>query len=118
MSISIISDLPPAIDDAKRGSLSAAWISKIVPDRASAREAAIRRAEATPDHERAAVLLAELPNHPLNVLAKEVADWLWREDWSMPKPSEKMMASWTLKGWLEREPWNPKGLSAFPPRSF
>jgi hypothetical protein len=126
---SILSETPPAkpttkdllalcdrVDVAKRkGSLSEksipsagtpagleAFLYKIVPDRG----AALRRAQNAPDSERAAALLSELPEHPLNKLADELALYIWQEDKSRPKPDAKQIASWTVKGWLEKRSYN------------
>jgi hypothetical protein len=80
-----------------------AFLAKMVGD---GREGAIRRAKAAPDSERAAALLTEYPEHPLNKLAAELARYIWQEDNSRPKPDAKQIASWTVKGWLEKRPYN------------
>jgi hypothetical protein len=66
----------------------------------------IRKAENTTPQQRAEVLVAELPDHPLQKLARERAEWLWREDLSNPKPDTDRMVHWTVSGWLARQPYN------------
>jgi hypothetical protein len=70
------------------------------------RENALRKARSASDAARVAALLSELPNHPLNLLAREVGDWLWREDKSYPKPAVTQTGTWKVHGWLKREPYN------------
>ncbi|HWY53011.1 MAG TPA: hypothetical protein VNZ03_01005 [Terriglobales bacterium] len=79
-----------------------AFLAKMVPNR----EAAIRRAQNAPDSERAAALLTEYPEHPLNKLAAELARYIWQEDKSSLKPDVEQMAIWKVQGWLEKRPYN------------
>lgn len=70
------------------------------------REGAICRAQTATEAERAGALLTELPEHPLNKLAAELALYIWQEDKSSPRPDAKQIALWTVQGWLEKRPYN------------
>jgi len=85
-----------------KGSLEEALARLAVEDRARA----IRNAENATPLEKAQTLICELPDHPLNKLARELAAYLWREDQSNPKPNIEQMVRWTVKGWLARQPYN------------
>jgi hypothetical protein len=80
-----------------------AWTQRIVP---CARENALRKAKSAPDSERAAILLTEFPEHPLNKLADELAAYLWQADLSRPRPDVQQIARGIIRGWLKREPFN------------
>jgi hypothetical protein len=73
--------------------------------KAADRERVIRRAEDASDVERAAALLEELPDHPLNKMAREIGDFLVREN-SHAGDSAVQIAAWTIRDWLERQPYN------------
>jgi hypothetical protein len=79
-----------------------AFLCHMVPDR----EGVLRRARNASNVERAAVLLEELPEHPLCKLAQEMAAWMWQEDKSRPKPEASQIALWTVRGWLAKQPYN------------
>lgn len=80
-----------------------AWTHQLVP---YARENALRKAKSAPDSERAAAILTEYPEHPLNKLGVELARYLWQEDKSSRKPDVEQMALWKVQGWLEKRPYN------------
>jgi hypothetical protein len=75
-------------------------------DPAAGRQRAIERAETATLAEKAVAILADLPNHPLNRLAAEVAHWLWSEDRSNPKAPAATLAAQYIRHWLSDEPWN------------
>jgi|HubBroStandDraft_2_1064218.scaffolds.fasta_scaffold27805_1 hypothetical protein len=79
-----------------------AFLCHMVPDR----EGVLRRARNASNVERAAVLLEELPEHPLCKLAQEMAAWMWQEDKSRPKPDASQIALWTVRGWLTKQSYN------------
>jgi hypothetical protein len=128
---SILSELPPPkpttkdllalcarVDDAKRkGSLPEKSILPLEGVRVDVdafvlkmtghdREGATRRAQNATEAERAGALLTELPEHPLNKLAAELALYIWQEDKSSRKPDAKQIALWTVQGWLEKRLYN------------
>jgi hypothetical protein len=73
-----------------------------IEGRARSRE----KAENASPLERAQTLLAELPEHALNKLARAVADWLRSEDKSRPKENYDHRLFWILNGWLSRQSYN------------
>jgi len=75
-------------------------------DPAVGRQRAIKRAKTATPAEKAVAILADVPNHPLNRLAAEVAHWLWSEDKSNPKPPAATLAAQYVRHWLSDEPWN------------
>jgi hypothetical protein len=77
-----------------------------VPDAVSSRERAIRKATNATLQEKAEVILAELPAHALNKLARELAEYLWSEDRSNPKPSIGTLTAQYARHWLSRAPYN------------
>jgi len=85
-----------------KGSLEEALAQLAVEDRARA----IRKAENAPANEKAEAILAELPDHPLNKLARELAHYLWEQDLSNPKPPAEVGAKSHSYGWLARQPYN------------
>lgn len=70
------------------------------------REKAIRKAENATPQEKAEVILADLPEHPLNKLARELEQYLWNEDHSNPRPPVERMSAQRVKHWLSDAPWN------------
>jgi len=75
-------------------------------DPAGHRERArLKAANATPA-EKAAALLADLPDHPLNKLARELAQYIWNEDRSNPRPSVSAMAAGWVQHWLSDALYN------------
>jgi hypothetical protein len=70
------------------------------------RERSLRKAQAATPLEKARVIIAELPNHPLQKLTREVAQWLHDDDHSNPKPSVEQLTRSKVQGWLAKEPYN------------
>jgi hypothetical protein len=95
--------LPESIPSAGTPAGLEAFLAKMVGD---GREGAIRRAKAAPDSERAFALLAELPDHRLSVLARELAAYLWQQDLSRPRPDAEQIARGIARNWLNRAPHN------------
>jgi hypothetical protein len=83
------------------------FISKMTAD---SRQNAIRKAQNATDAERAAVLLEDLPDHPLRKLALECAQYLCQEDRSLPRPEPAQQARWIAASWLSRSPHNKTDL--------
>ena len=75
-------------------------------DAAASRESAIRKAASATPQEKAVVILSDLPEHPLCKLAAELAQYLWLEDRSSPKPPVERLAANYVRHWLSDEPWN------------
>ena len=103
--------------DAKRGGssspaegpagLEAFLATMYSPEQVAAdRERVVRRAQNASAGERALALLSEPEHagHKLNVLAKEIAQWLWTEDRAVPRPEPAPEG--IVAGWLRREPYN------------
>src|SRR5437762_1085067 len=70
------------------------------------RARAIRRAENATPLEKAQTLISEMPGHPLQKLARETAEWLWREDLSNPKPDVDALTAHRVRHWLSDAPYN------------
>jgi len=91
--------------EAARKTAEVSW-PVFVPDAAAYRERALLKvAKATPA-EKAAAILSDLPEHPLNKLARELAHWLWNEDRSNPKPPLETLTEQRVRHWLSRAPYN------------
>jgi hypothetical protein len=85
---------------------AAVLAAPFVHDAVSNRERVIRKATNATSQEKAEVILAELPAHPLNKLARELAEYLWSEDRSNPKPSIGTLTAQYARHWLSRAPYN------------
>jgi hypothetical protein len=88
---------------------AAVFAPPFVQDAVSSRERAIRKATNATLQEKAEVILAELPAHPLNKLARELAEYLWSEDRSNPKPSIGTLTAQYARHWLSRAPYDIRG---------
>src|SRR5438132_7734394 len=67
---------------------------------------ALRKAESATPQQKAEAIIAELPDHPLQKLARESAHYVWEADLSRPKPDLEQMIRWRVRHWLSDAPYN------------
>ena len=67
---------------------------------------ALRKAENATPLEKAQALISEMPDHPLQKLARESAHYVWEADLSRPKPDLEQMIRWRVLHWLSDAPYN------------
>jgi hypothetical protein len=65
---------------------------------------AIQEAASATPAEKAEAILSELPEHPLNKLARELEQYLWNEDMSLPKPDFERQVQMRVRHWLSAMP--------------
>jgi hypothetical protein len=97
-----------ALCDRAKAPLKTTGVSSpvVMSDPAGHRERAIQKAANATPQEKAEVILSELPEHPLNKLARELEQYIWNEDRSNPRPSLDLLSKHRVQHWLSDAPYN------------
>jgi hypothetical protein len=99
------------LDRSERRAAGKSILSALPPASLSALAAAdrirtVERARNASSAAKAAALLDELSDHPLNKLAHELEQFLWNEDRSFPRPDFELQVKQRVRHWLSDAKYN------------